>query len=115
MEFGSVYYIILKGRVQVRIPIKITEEFSFKELFSYVLLNFEFIIKNEDSSKMLDVIKFYFPECIEKTNKGKYNFKKEIAEDILNGEDPKKYLEKHGSIFPAFYEQNKFGERIECK
>ena len=77
--------------------------------------NYEFIIKNDDSSLMLDIIKFYFPECIEKNNKGKYNFKREVAEDILYGENPKKYLEKHGSVFPAFIEVNQEGEKIEWK
>ena len=61
-EFGTTFYIILKGKVEVRIPVTMNEEFTFRELLAYIFKNYEFIIKNENSSKMLEIIKFYFPE-----------------------------------------------------
>ena len=114
-EFGTTFYIILKGKVEVRIPVPMSEEFTFRELLAYIFKNYEFIIKNENSSKMLEIVKFYFPEWIEKGKKGKFNLNKDIAEDILYGEHSKKYLEKHGGWFPAFLEINQEGEKIEVK
>lgn len=61
-EFGTTFYIILKGKVEVRIPVEMKEEFTFRELLVYIFKNYEFIIKNEKSSKMIEIVKFYFPE-----------------------------------------------------
>lgn len=114
-EFGTTYYIILKGEVEIRIPTPMKLKFLFKDLMKYVLKNFEWIIKNEASDKLMEHIYVYFPECQSKNKKNKGAFDKEVAMDILYGENDKLYLEKHNGNFPRFLETNEQGEKIEVE
>lgn len=99
----------------IRIPYEVTQEFTLRDLMAYVHRNFQFIIKNEKSEAMLEVIKTFFPECVTQTKKGKNVFNLEIAGDILYADFEKRYLERHGNVFPSFKQKNAEGELVEIK
>lgn len=101
--------------LSIRIPYEVTQEFTLRDLMAYVHRNFQFIIKNEKSEAMLDVIRGYFPECVSQTKKGKNIFNLEIAGDILYADFEKRYLERHNNVFPAFKQKNEQGELFEVK
>lgn len=81
----------------------------------YLHKNLEFVIKNEKSDNLLEVIKVFFPQCISQTKKGINKFNVEIAGDILYADFEKKYLEGYNGIFPCFRQKNSEGELVEVK
>ncbi|CAI2383669.1 unnamed protein product [Moneuplotes crassus] len=110
-DFGTTYYIIVKGKVEIRVPNVVNMEFTFKELMIYIHKNHEFIIKNEKSNKLLEIIYVYFPECFKKSKK--YAFIPSVAENILYGDFDKKALQKHNGVFPSFKEKDDEGKWVE--
>lgn len=52
-DFGDQFYIILQGKVSVRVPKVVTHSFTRHELFKFILHNFEFInLENPDNLKI---------------------------------------------------------------
>jgi CRP-like cAMP-binding protein len=88
-------------------------DFTLRDMMVYVQKNFEFIIKNDKSDKMIEFIKLYFPVCVKTVRKGRLVFNPEIAADILYADFDNKYLVPHNGIFPSFKEKNKDGEMVE--
>mmetsp|Transcript_30602 Transcript_30602/g.30091 ORF Transcript_30602/g.30091 Transcript_30602/m.30091 type:complete len:83 (+) Transcript_30602:128-376(+) len=61
-DFGTTYYIIIKGKVEIRIPNPVTMKFQLRDLMIYISKNYEFIINNEESEVMFETVNMYFPE-----------------------------------------------------
>lgn len=83
-EQGTKFYITLRGKVSVRIPSNIEKYFSFKEIFTMITNNEEWLIYNDKFDEILKIIQKLMPEVIKTVFKLKFNFK--LAKKILSGE-----------------------------
>jgi signal-transduction protein with cAMP-binding, CBS, and nucleotidyltransferase domain len=63
-EYGSTFYILLKGSVSVRVPVPLEKEFQFRELIDYLIENKykrgrNIFLKHTFSSNQYNFINFY--------------------------------------------------------
>ncbi|CAI2367867.1 unnamed protein product [Moneuplotes crassus] len=98
-EIGTKFYIILRGSVSVRIPSRLTMDFSFRSLLEMIVENKEWIIDNERFIGILMVIQRLIPEIVETSYKIKLNYK--LTKKILKGERVDSF-KRYGNRFPGF-------------
>lgn len=61
-DYGTTYYIILQGRVDVYVPIESTKDWDLADLFVHVIKNYDNIIMNKQSKEVLLELGIYFPD-----------------------------------------------------
>jgi hypothetical protein len=59
-EKGNKFYIILRGKVSVKVPTRISKSFTFKQLLKMLVDYEESIIENERYQEVLSLISWYF-------------------------------------------------------
>ena len=74
-EQGSKFYIILRGKASVRIPSLIEKYYSFRQIFTLIAENEEWIIQNDKFEDLCRLIQKLMPEVIKTIFKIKFNFK----------------------------------------
>ena len=101
-EFGDTFYIILKGKVSVKIPIKISKDFTFKELCSFVCENYHSILKDQKYENALEVIQSFIPEAVRTNRKNDLELNKDVLQGAVSGLIIPKSMKRNFSIFPMF-------------
>ena len=84
-EFGMTFYIILKGKVSVKIPIKMQKDFTLKELWAYLWENYNSILKDQRYEKVLEVIQNFIPEAVRVNKKNELDLNKDVLEGAVSG------------------------------
>lgn len=105
-EYGMTFYIILKGKVSVKIPVKYNREFTFKELWSFIIQNDKLIVKDNKFDKVLEIIQDLLPEVIETNKKKELSLDTQMLQDLLNSVVISKNIKKNGNKFPTFEEES---------
>jgi CRP-like cAMP-binding protein len=101
-DFGEKFFIILKGKVSVRVHSNIERNFKFRELLELFLKNQEWIVENQKYQKILNLVHELIPEIIkENYNKENYiNF--DLLKRILNGTKTVESLILYDGKLPTF-------------
>ncbi|CAI2366624.1 unnamed protein product [Moneuplotes crassus] len=88
-EYGDTFYIILKGRVSVRVPSVVESKmYTLTQLIRYLYQNFKYLIKDEEYEAALAMLKTYYPDSVKISQKGQVS---------LNYNYLEKKFEKHDS------------------
>ena len=101
-EYAKTFYIILRGRVSVRIQSKVEKQFEFRELLTLLLENKRWIVRNEDFDKATNYIQSMIPELIKVDAKGSLHIKYDMMAKVLNDEIILESQKKYESLFPSF-------------
>ena len=101
-EYGMTFYIILKGKVSVKIPTKFTKEFTFRELWEFICDDSNLILKDKKYDKVLETIQSLLPEVIQINKKSEQIVDISMLKDILNSVLITKSIKKNNNNFPEF-------------
>ena len=72
-EHGTTFYIILKGKVGVRVPVYIEpQEYTLRELWEFLFSKHPWIVNDDNYENALSALNAYIPDAVKKNSKGKY-------------------------------------------
>ena len=84
-DFGTTFYILLRGTVSVRIPAMVSKEFDLRNLLKYTVENDRWIIRNFKYDEMLNIIHEFFPELVKINYAGEMSLNHSLSEKVLSG------------------------------
>lgn len=101
-EKGSTFYIILRGKVAVRVQCNVERNFEFRELLELLHSNQEWTIQNEHYEETLKLILELFPELIKITHKGDQILNYDLLGKVLANEVVLDSQKRSKDLFPTF-------------
>lgn len=84
-ELGTKFFIILWGKVSVRIPSIVEKDFTFRELLETLNENKEWIIENDKYLDVLILIQQVLPDLVKKIDNNKLKLNIDNVEALLKG------------------------------
>jgi CRP-like cAMP-binding protein len=85
-EFGTTFYILIKGRVSIRIPSIVEKELSFRETLSFLIENKDWTIQNEKLQFLFNIVQDFIPEIIKIRDNGNLYMNYQLADRMVKGE-----------------------------
>ena len=107
-DFGTTFYILVKGSVAVRIPILTTKEFSLREMLEFFVENKEWLIKNERMQHLFVIVQDFIPEIIRSGNRGNLSINFDLTEKVVSGKIILQSQGKFKNFFPNFTDMKKY-------
>lgn len=107
-DFGTKFYILIKGSVGVRIPSLVEKSFTLRELLQYLVENREWIIINDRLQQLLIIIEDFFPELVKSDYHGELSLNYDLATRVLNGEIILASQANCKNFFPQFNDMRKY-------
>jgi CRP-like cAMP-binding protein len=101
-DFGEKFFIILKGKVSVRVHSNIERNFKFRELLELLLDNQEWIIENQKYQNVLNIVHELLPEIIKENYKKENSINVDLLKRILNGTKTVESLILYDGDLPTF-------------
>lgn len=112
-EFGTEFYILMKGSVAVRIPLLMKNDFTFRELLQYLVEHKDWLIKNEKYQQVLSIVQDFIPEIIKFTGKGYLYMNHELAEKVATNAIILGSQSRFKSFFPNFGDLMRYKSKID--
>lgn len=107
-ELGTKFYIILRGKVSVRVPSIIEKDFTFRELLELLNTDHEWAINNDKFQEVLDLVHDIIPDLVTEDFRGNLKLNPELVKKVLNGKKLCDIQHNYQDGIPEFKDFNDF-------
>ncbi|CAI2360861.1 unnamed protein product [Moneuplotes crassus] len=101
-ELGTKFYIVLKGKVSVRVPSIIEKDFTFKELLTLLDKNYEWVIENEKYQEVLELVQGMIPELVSEDYKRNLKLNIDSLKKVMKGKIISEIQHNYSDGIPKF-------------
>ena len=107
-DYGSTFYILVKGKVTIRIPSTVERQMTFKEILYFLIEEKKWLILNDKLQELLSIVQEFIPEIIKVGYDGILSLMYHLTEKMLNEDVILDSQTRFKNFLPEFNELRRY-------